>query len=182
MYACVCVQDAQPIVREAAAKALTQLADHLQPDILQHHETVIPALFEGLETSREPVVISKTIVALEIFLNEMEADKVAPYAQPVMQKLLQLLQVPDRTVQVPIGMHCLSVFHWAWTENLMKLLFVMVVIRTFLFFSLIFPYHPPLSSLNLSEWSYRRSEHWHRQPKLDLRLSWTPCCPFSEMP
>ena len=45
---CACANDGDSSVREAAARCITQFADHLQPEILDHHAVVLPQLFKCL--------------------------------------------------------------------------------------------------------------------------------------
>ncbi len=47
---CACANDGDSSVREAAARCITQFADHLQPEILDYHAVVLPQLFKCLGT------------------------------------------------------------------------------------------------------------------------------------
>jgi hypothetical protein len=100
---CACFGDAHANVREAAARALTQFADHLQPEILDYHAVVLPPLYSCLEASREPLVLGKALVALQVYVQNMEGEHLAPYLDGLMTKLLQLLQsVESMNVQITV--------------------------------------------------------------------------------
>jgi hypothetical protein len=61
----------------------------------------LPTVNARAEMSREMIVIGKTMIALQTYVQALEPGQIAPYLDALMQRLMTLLTgVTNRTVQV----------------------------------------------------------------------------------
>lgn len=90
--------DAHPKVRDAACFAIREFSEFLQPDICQHHATLLPAVFKCLDDAGNDEVKEKAGYALESFAENLEKH-ILPYLAPLMSKLIELLMTGSRKVQ-----------------------------------------------------------------------------------
>jgi len=91
------LQDKHPMVRVSACVCLLQLCDHLQPEICQHHERLVPAMVKVLDRPNEHRMVRvKMASALCAFVENLEdKEAVGRYANPLMKKFGQLLSSGD---------------------------------------------------------------------------------------
>jgi hypothetical protein len=89
--------DVDPIVRDASCFAIGQFAEYLQPDIIDYHATILPAVFSCLDDATD-LVKEKSALALESFCENMEKE-ILPYLEPLMTKLMELLMAGAPQVQ-----------------------------------------------------------------------------------
>lgn len=88
---CNSLNDSSIIVRISACLALTQFAEHLQPEILSYHTYIIPRVLSTLDQSNQNIqVCQKSITVLEVMLESME-DDIIQYIEPVMTRLIYIL-------------------------------------------------------------------------------------------
>ncbi|KAG6396390.1 hypothetical protein SASPL_142538 [Salvia splendens] len=95
------LRDPEQMVRGAASFALTQFAEHLQPDIVSHHEIVLPCILNALEDASDDVKVDayeKSYYALAAFCENMD-EAILPFLDPLMGKLLAALQNSPRNLQ-----------------------------------------------------------------------------------
>jgi importin-4 len=93
-------------IRNSALFALGQFAEHLQPEISQYSEEVLPILFEYLQHlsnqinagGKEPQHIDRVFYAVETFCENLE-DALVPHLPVLMQRLFDCL-VPTRSVHL----------------------------------------------------------------------------------
>lgn len=52
--------DPSYIVRQAACIGVGQFSDNLQPEIIEHHPVILPALLQGVNVQREAKSIANT--------------------------------------------------------------------------------------------------------------------------
>ncbi|KAG5193038.1 armadillo-type protein [Tribonema minus] len=106
--------DPEPAVRECACFCLGQLSEHCQPDILEYHAEILPVMCMLLDDATDneilPVVFmllddatdnvkGVSCYVLEMFCENLQPDTVLPFLEPLMQRLVQMLQTPKRAVQ-----------------------------------------------------------------------------------
>jgi hypothetical protein len=90
-----CLGDAASAdVRGAAAFALGQAAEHLQPEISsgECHALVLPRVFELLALDATPQVRERACYALNALCERLEADEIAPYVPSLVQQLVAVLR------------------------------------------------------------------------------------------
>ncbi|KAF0294994.1 Importin-4 [Amphibalanus amphitrite] len=100
-HVCAGIQHPSTVVRNAALFALGQFAEHLQPDIAKYSTELMPVLFTYLASitstlqsgGKDPPGCDRMFYALETFCETLGED-VMQYLPPLMQNLLQLLQLP----------------------------------------------------------------------------------------
>lgn len=62
------LRDPEQMVRGAASFALTQFAEHLQPEIVSYHEIVLPCILNALEDASDDVKVDAYIVLYRLLL------------------------------------------------------------------------------------------------------------------
>lgn len=96
---CACTKHSSSTVRSAAAVAITQFADYLQPEILSFHEMILPCVFSMLLNPNETLSVKKrVVVAIEVFCENL-GDDLLPYVQRLMEMLVRLMQQGDLVIQ-----------------------------------------------------------------------------------
>src|SRR5262249_25958567 len=70
---------------------------YLQPDIIDYYKDVLPSIFNMLNDPTEKVRMG-SCYALEAFC-EYLGDEIIPYLEPLMTKMVQLLQVNNKEIQ-----------------------------------------------------------------------------------
>ncbi|KAJ1525478.1 hypothetical protein ONE63_010288 [Megalurothrips usitatus] len=108
---CVCkgITDEAGVVRNAALFALGQFSEHLQPEISEYHEELLPVLFQYLqqlcarinqqgEGNKEPPGVDRMFYALEMF-SENLGDRLVPYLPVLMESLFVSLN-PNNSVHL----------------------------------------------------------------------------------
>eukprot|EP00668_Euglena_longa_P038534 GGOE01049556.1.p1 GENE.GGOE01049556.1~~GGOE01049556.1.p1 ORF type:complete len:1106 (+),score=420.14 GGOE01049556.1:58-3318(+) len=76
-------------VREAAAVAISQAVEYLQPEILEKYAVFLPPLFQALDDP-SPKVREKAVFAMENVADNL-SDEIRPYLPQLMDRLLRLL-------------------------------------------------------------------------------------------
>ncbi|XP_038117779.1 importin-4 [Culex quinquefasciatus] len=92
------ITDQNPMIRNAALFALGQFSEHLQPEISQYAEEILPILFEFLQQlclqirtgGKEPQHIDRVFYALETFCENLE-DQLTPHLPILMERLFEAL-------------------------------------------------------------------------------------------
>lgn len=100
------ITDANPIIRNSALFALGQFSEHLQPEISQYSEEVLPILFEYLQVlsnqirsgGKEPQHIDRVFYAVETFCENLE-DSIVPHLPLLMERLFDCM-APSNTVHL----------------------------------------------------------------------------------
>ncbi|KAL8619425.1 hypothetical protein ACOMHN_011776 [Nucella lapillus] len=92
---CQGLNDAEPVVRNAALFALGQFSEHLQPDITKFAAELLPLLFQYLgkatqEADKNPRGLTKSYYALEMFIENL-GQEIMPYLPDLMNHLLSVL-------------------------------------------------------------------------------------------
>ncbi|CAM9940163.1 unnamed protein product, partial [Ectocarpus sp. 12 AP-2014] len=90
--------DESPHVRECSCFCLGQFAEHCQPEILDHSEEVLPIVFRLLDDATDNVK-GVSCYVLEMFTENLEPETVMPFLEPLMTRLVQMLQTPKRGVK-----------------------------------------------------------------------------------
>jgi len=92
--------DPEPRVRWAGANAAGQLATDFGPKLQkQYHSILIPKFIPLLEDTANPKVQSHMAAALINFSEKFSAKGIAPYLDVLLQKMMVLIQTPNKMVQ-----------------------------------------------------------------------------------
>lgn len=91
-------RDPEHVVRECACFALGQFSEYCQPEILTYHQTVIPVIFQALDDEHSSVK-SVSCYVLEMFCESLQPETLRPFLNPLMQRLVTLLQNPTKLTQ-----------------------------------------------------------------------------------
>lgn len=100
------ITDSNPVIRNSALFALGQFSEHLQPEISQYSEEVLPILFEYLQVlsnqirsgGKEPQHIDRVFYAVETFCENLE-DSIVPHLPLLMERLFDCM-APTNTVHL----------------------------------------------------------------------------------
>eukprot|EP00798_Chlamydomonas_sp_ICE-L_P021936 gene21936-28982_t len=104
------LQGLQQSVRGAAAFAMGQFSEFLQPDIVEHYQTVLPAVFT-LMHDNTPGVQERACYALDAFVENLEEEilpympqinleeEILPYMPQIVEKLVEVLRTGSHTMQ-----------------------------------------------------------------------------------
>eukprot|EP01061_Rhynchopus_euleeides_P036900 TRINITY_DN6235_c3_g1_i1.p1 TRINITY_DN6235_c3_g1~~TRINITY_DN6235_c3_g1_i1.p1 ORF type:complete len:1109 (+),score=520.97 TRINITY_DN6235_c3_g1_i1:410-3328(+) len=84
-----CIADPNPMVRESALVAASLMTEYLQPEILDHHSTLLPLGIDLLGDA-SPYVREKAAYMVDSYAENLEGD-VLPYAQALMTKLAAIV-------------------------------------------------------------------------------------------
>lgn len=113
------------LVRNAALFALGQFAEHLQPEISQYANEILPILFEFLHQlclqlridGKEPKHIDRMFYALETFCENLE-DALVPHLPVFMERLFEALS-PSNSVHLrELAMSCIGAAVTATKSNM----------------------------------------------------------------
>lgn len=92
-------QDPHPRVRYAAINCIGQIATDFSPELQQNYHAVgLPALVQAMGDSSSAQVQGHAASCVINFAEGMETSVMQEYAQPIVEKLLQLVQVNDQYV------------------------------------------------------------------------------------
>ncbi len=91
-------QDVDANVRECACFCLGQFSEHCQPDILDYHAEVLPVIFQLLQDATDNVK-GVSCYVLEMFCENLEPRQVLPILEPLMNRLILMLETPKKSVQ-----------------------------------------------------------------------------------
>lgn len=127
MLDCVKVGITNPnaLVRNAALFALGQFSEHLQPEISQHANDILPILFEFLHQlcvqlrvdGKEPKHIDRMFYALETFCENLE-DALVPYLPIFMERLFEALNPANSVHLRELAMSCVGAAVTATKSNM----------------------------------------------------------------
>jgi vesicle coat complex subunit len=76
-----------PEVRGAAINALCYFSEHLIPDIFDYHAVIIPAMMKYIG-DLSPKVVSKALIAIDVFFDGMEQEDILQYLPVVIPRLI----------------------------------------------------------------------------------------------
>lgn len=113
------------LVRNAALFALGQFAEHLQPEISQHANEILPILFEFLHQlclqlridGKEPKHIDRMFYALETFCENLE-DALVPHLPTFMERLFEAMNPKNSVHLRELAMSCIGAAVTAAKSNL----------------------------------------------------------------
>ncbi len=91
-------QDVDANVRECACFCLGQFSEHCQPDILDYHAEILPVIFQLLQDATDNVK-GVSCYVLEMFCENLEPRQVLPILEPLMNRLILMLETPKKSVQ-----------------------------------------------------------------------------------
>ena len=95
------LQDPSFKVREEAAVTVGKFSEHIVPEFLQQHATVLPALLsvlQELQNSSE-IVLSKALYALHEFCENLTSDDIKPYLPAIVPLVLAYIKNGSRGVK-----------------------------------------------------------------------------------
>lgn len=100
------ITEGDPVIRNSALFALGQFSEHLQPEISQYSEEVLPILFKYLQmlsnqlrtTGKEPQHIDRVFYAVETFCENLE-DALVPHLPLLMERLFDCM-APTNSVHL----------------------------------------------------------------------------------
>jgi importin-4 len=120
------IKDANPVIRNSALFALGQFSEHLQPEISQFSEEVLPILFDYLQLlsnqirsgGTEPKHIDRVFYAVETFCENLE-DALVPHLPMLMERLFDCM-APTNSVHLrELALSCISATSNAAKANLL---------------------------------------------------------------
>lgn len=120
------ITDQNPTIRNSALFALGQFAEHLQPEISQYSEEVLPILFDYLQMlsnqiragTKEPKNIDRVFYAVETFCENLE-DALVPHLPLLMERLFDCMS-PNNSVHLrELALSCISATANAGKSSLM---------------------------------------------------------------
>lgn len=79
-----------PEVRGAAISALCYFSEFLLPDILDYHKTILPSMM-GYINDLSQKVAEKALMALDMYIENLEADQISEYLPIIIPHLLEIL-------------------------------------------------------------------------------------------
>jgi hypothetical protein len=79
-----------PEVRGAAINALCYFSEHLIPDIFEYHSVVIPSLMKYIG-DLSPKVVSKALIAIDVFFDGMDQEDILLYLDVVIPRLNEVI-------------------------------------------------------------------------------------------
>jgi hypothetical protein len=85
------MSDIDPKVRKVACLTLGQFSEHLQPEILEHHEKIVPLIFQAMNENNQQIQ-ERSCYALVAFVEGLE-EQFLPYIEPLLNRLVELLKV-----------------------------------------------------------------------------------------
>lgn len=89
---CNGMKDADALVRSNASSALAQFSQHLQPEIIQHHQTVISNLLVLCDNPNESLLVKRRMMTtLDAFCSELTEDIMVGYLQEVLTRVMGFL-------------------------------------------------------------------------------------------
>jgi hypothetical protein len=98
--ACIGMSDADKKVRASACSALSQLSEHLQPEIFDHHSIIIPNIFGRLDDPAESLEVKQRLICtLDSFCTELPQETISHYLEEIMKRLATLISVHDQKLQ-----------------------------------------------------------------------------------
>lgn len=109
------ITDQNPVIRNSALFALGQFSEHLQPEISQFSEEVLPILFEYLQIlssqirmgSKEPQHIDRVFYAVETFCENLE-DAIVPHLPTLMERLFDCMSPTNSVHLRELALSCIS--------------------------------------------------------------------------
>lgn len=120
------ITDQNPVIRNSSLFALGQFSEHLQPEISQFSEEILPILFDYLQMlsnqirtgGKEPQHIDRVFYAVETFCENLE-DALVPHLPILMERLFDCL-VPTNSVHLrELALSCVSATANAAKSNLL---------------------------------------------------------------
>jgi importin-4 len=120
------ITDGNPIIRNSALFALGQFSEHLQPEISQYSEEVLPILFEYLQIlsnqlrtgSGEPKHIDRVFYAVETFCENLE-DAIVPHLPILMERLFECMAPTNSCHLRELALSCISATSNAANKNML---------------------------------------------------------------
>lgn len=120
------ITDNNPIIRNSALFALGQFSEHLQPEISQYSEEVLPILFEYLQIlsnqlrtgSGEPKHIDRVFYAVETFCENLE-DAIVPHLPILMERLFECMAPTNSCHLRELALSCISATSNAANSNML---------------------------------------------------------------
>jgi hypothetical protein len=86
-------------VRGSAINTLCYFAEHLIPEIIEYHGTIIPSMTNYIGDLSTKVA-EQAIVALDIFFDNMEGDEIVGYLSIVVAKLSEVIVKSNSTLKM----------------------------------------------------------------------------------
>jgi hypothetical protein len=118
--------DQNPVIRNSALFALGQFSEHLQPEISQYSEEVLPILFDYLQMlsnqirsgQKEPQHIDRVFYAVETFCENLE-DALVPHLPILMERLFDCMSPTNSVHLRELALSCISATANAAKANLL---------------------------------------------------------------
>ncbi|KAG5680978.1 hypothetical protein PVAND_010452 [Polypedilum vanderplanki] len=120
------ITDQNPVIRNSALFALGQFSEHLQPEISQFSEEVLPILFDYLQMlsnqirsgQKEPQHIDRVFYAVETFCENLE-DALVPHLPILMERLFDCMSPTNSVHLRELALSCISATANAAKSNLL---------------------------------------------------------------
>lgn len=106
------IVEPNPMIRNAALFALGQFSEHLQPEISQYAEEILPILFQFLQelinrirAGEEPHHIDRVFYALETYCENLE-EALVPHLPILMERLIEALNPANSVHLRELALSC----------------------------------------------------------------------------
>eukprot|EP00697_Spironema_sp_BW2_P012635 gnl/Spiro4/29236_TR14301_c0_g1_i1.p1 gnl/Spiro4/29236_TR14301_c0_g1~~gnl/Spiro4/29236_TR14301_c0_g1_i1.p1 ORF type:complete len:1062 (-),score=270.33 gnl/Spiro4/29236_TR14301_c0_g1_i1:87-2870(-) len=109
------LQDPVPVVVSACLFALSEFSQYLQPTIFDYHASVLPLVFNLLDSTVHKV-IKRSVFTLEHFILGSESSVIVLYLQPLMQSLCRFVDSSDPVLQL-MTFSCIGAIAAASEQN-----------------------------------------------------------------
>ena len=87
-------------VRYAAMKACCYFSEFVQPEILDYHEKVVPALLNNITEKNKEEVVEHTIFALDLFIENMDENDMAKHLPILVPQFINITNSQSATYKM----------------------------------------------------------------------------------
>lgn len=88
----------EPVVQVASLKSITELTTELQNTLANYHKILLPILMKIIDNSSYAVIFKYATYSLDGIIEYIDHDAIAEYLEPLMNKLIQMLQNANTSV------------------------------------------------------------------------------------
>lgn len=86
------LKDAEPVVKLAALKCISQMTSDLQDEVAKFHEEYLPLIIDIIDSAKFATIYRYATIALDGLLEFIAYSAIAKYLEPLMNKLFYMLE------------------------------------------------------------------------------------------